>query len=159
MKEKNTFLLIMTFIVLNHTEIQSQQINVDALYDGYHEMEYGCITQDYYYEIDFYGYKVSNLVYNVTYNVGTTQPAIFDNMGYQSKSYYFDLIFDDEWKWTSSSITTDTIILEASGAYQNLVLGSSQWFTFAASALGHGSDYINVNISVVTSMTIDWTVP
>jgi hypothetical protein len=145
-------LLILIFLIVPIIGNYSQ-INVDYLGDGYFEVEYGCITESSTYEIDFMGFKVEGLTEDLVYEISQTTATIFDEIDYQSKSSFFDPISNYYWKWTHPSLTTDTIILEASGYYQNLEIGSSQGFLFRV-AYGYDWDMSSIAINVESSMSI-----
>lgn len=133
----------------------SQNISIDPLNGAYFEMEYGCITSSSTYEIDFMAYKVTGLVDNVVYNIDKdNNGGIFGAIDYQSKSFSFVPIYDNRWEWDNSTLSTDTIILEFSGYYSDLELGSSEWYMFAANANGYGSDRDDVSVEIVTSMYV-----
>ncbi len=135
-----------------------QSPSVYFLEDGYFDVEYECTMPGSTFALDIIAFKVIDLVDDIIYDINLSETTIFDHVHYQSKSFLFEVVDDEsptwqEWKWTSPTISTDTIILEFQGYYSNWEL-DEQLFTFGAYRPGYNGDRKSVMVSIITPMEI-----
>ncbi|HOK26147.1 MAG TPA: T9SS type A sorting domain-containing protein [Bacteroidales bacterium] len=126
--------------------------------------EYKCQTNHNDYVFEYIAFRVTNLEYDKTYFIHKTSQEeldVFESLVYKSKSEYFEIIDSEHWRWNSQTSNTDTIIVEAMGYYQNLVLGSEEIIEFGVYKPIYIPPYLYlygntaaISVRIVTSMNI-----
>jgi hypothetical protein len=148
---KKSLILFMLGLLLISSKGYCQP-EVSLIGNGYIQVEYGCITNWTYYDIDMPVFKINNLVHDMVYVPHKDVSTIFDNTNYESWPYPDSMeVIGSHWKWLRSTESTDTIVLSFYGDYENLDINTSEWLTFGLDTwpLPGSGDSKNVNVSII----------
>jgi hypothetical protein len=115
-------------MVFNSHLISAQNLNpvITLPYGSYFEYNYSCREETHEYVFDIPAFKLSNLVYGMSYLVLGVESTIFDYVDPEPYPQLFNLN-GGNWTWLSPTITTDTVYLVFSGNNSNLQAGAFEW--------------------------------
>jgi hypothetical protein len=109
---------------------------VNRLTNSLYTIYYGCVTDEdnYFYEI--FAYEITGLNQTPAYSFTTRIPTLFESAIYEPYPISFTS-YGSYWKWPSSTVTSDTIVLTLEGDNEDLDMGTD--------VLGFGITYYVYN--------------